>query len=322
MKDKINKIELPTLKKYKIIIEEFEKRQDKCLTGYDEILRNKLGLSPKQIDRLIKELSFEFDNIVEVENTRKKTYKLIKSIDLFVEAFDKSEEIGWLFNMANDADPDIFKELENYTNENKSIYKFQNTPFEDLKTLEQKKIFQMLKRAVKNREYIKIKYQNIEKEFDNLKCLKLIFIDNNWYVSIVDNDNKLRLVRISFIENITYASKSESYQLSSVRNELDFIDNRLQNSMSLYNTDVKTAELKALPSISRYFEKDMKKFFTTQKFKKKLEDKSIEFTIDYTQPMEILPFIQRWMPDIIILQPQELKDFYSKKLEDAINYYK
>ena len=43
------------------------------------------------------------------------TYKLIKSIDLFVEAFDKSEEIGWLFNMANDADPDIFKELENYT---------------------------------------------------------------------------------------------------------------------------------------------------------------------------------------------------------------
>ena len=321
MKDKINKIELPTLKKYKIIIEEFEKRQDKCLTGYDEILRNKLGLSPKQIDRLIKELSFEFDNIVEVENTRKKTYKLIKPIDLFVEAFDKSEEIGWLFNMANDADPDIFKELENYTNENKSIYKFQNTPFEDVKTLEQKKIFQMLKRAVKNREYIKIKYQSIEKEFDNLKCLKLIFIDNNWYVSIVDNDNKLRLVRISFIENITYASKSESYQLVSVKNELDFIDNRLQNSMSLYNTDVKTAELKALPSISRYFENDMKKFFATQQFKEKLEDGSIKFTIDYTQPMEILPFIQRWMPDIVILEPQELKVFYTKKLKDAINYY-
>lgn len=321
MKEKKDKLELSTLKKYKIIIEEFEKRQDKCLTGYDETLKIRLGLSPKQIDRLIKELSFEFDNIVEVENTRKKTYKLIKPIDLFVEAFDKSEEIGWLFNMANDADPDIFKELENYTNENKSIYKFQNTPFEDVKTLEQKKIFQMLKRAVKNREYIKIKYQSIEKEFDNLKCLKLIFIDNNWYVSIVDNDNRLRLVRISFIENITYASKSESYQLVSVKNELDFIDNRLQNSMSLYNTDVKTAELKALPSISRYFENDMKKFFATQQFKEKLEDGSIKFTIDYTQPMEILPFIQRWMPDIVILEPQELKVFYTKKLKDAINYY-
>jgi hypothetical protein len=36
--------ELSTLKKYKIIIEEFEKREDKCLTGYDEVLKNKLGL--------------------------------------------------------------------------------------------------------------------------------------------------------------------------------------------------------------------------------------------------------------------------------------
>lgn len=322
MKEKKDKLELSTLKKYKIIIEEFEKRKDKCLTGYDETLKIRLGLSPKQIDRLIKELSSEFDNIIEVENTRKKTYRLIKPIDLFVEAFDKSEEIGWLFNMANDADPDIFKELENYTNENKSIYKFQNTPFEDVKTLEQKKIFQTLKRAVKNREYVKIKYQSIEEEFDNLKCLKLVFIDNNWYVSIVDNNNRLRLVRISFIENVTYATKTESFQLASVRNEINFIDRRLQNSMSLYNTEIKTAELKALPSISRYFEKDMKKFFTTQKFKKKLKDKSIEFTIDYTQPMEILPFIQRWMPDIIILQPQELKDFYIKKLRDSINHYK
>jgi predicted DNA-binding transcriptional regulator YafY len=143
----------------------------------------------------------------------------------------------------------------------------------------------------------------------------------NFIYVLVDNDNRLRLVRISFIENITYASKSESYQLVSVKNELDFIDNRLQNSMSLYNTDVKTAELKALPSISRYFENDMKKFFATQQFKEKLEDGSIKFTIDYTQPMEILPFIQRWMPDIVILEPQELKVFYTKKLKDAINYY-
>ena len=68
--------ELSTLKKYKIIIEEFDKREDKCLTGYDEILINKLSLGPKQIDRLIKELSVEFDNIVEIGNTKKKTYKI------------------------------------------------------------------------------------------------------------------------------------------------------------------------------------------------------------------------------------------------------
>lgn len=311
--------ELSTLKKYKIIIEEFEKAPDKCLTGYDTNLRNKLALSPKQIDRLIKELSVEFDNIIEVEKTRKKTYKLIKPIDLFIEAFDKSEEIGWLFNMANDADPEIFKQLEEYTNQNKSIYQFQNSPFEDVKTFEQKKIFQILKRAVKNREYVKIKYQSIQTEFDNLKCLKLIFIDNNWYVSIVDKDKRLRLVRISFIENVTYASKSESFNIASVKNELDFIENRLQNAMSLFTSDTKTAVLKALPSVSRYFEENMKKFFPSQKFKEKLDDGSIEFTIEYTQPMEISPFLQKWLPDIVIIEPQELRNYYIEKLKTAIN---
>lgn len=311
--------ELSTLKKYKIIIEEFEKAPDKCLTGYDANLRNKLALSPKQIDRLIKELSVEFDNIIEVEKTRKKTYKLIKPIDLFIEAFDKSEEIGWLFNMANDADPEIFKQLEEYTNQNKSIYQFQNSPFEDVKTFEQKKIFQILKRAVKNREYVKIKYQSIQTEFDNLKCLKLIFIDNNWYVSIVDKDKRLRLVRISFIENVTYASKSESFNIASVKNELDFIENRLQNAMSLFTSDTKTAVLKALPAVSRYFEENMKKFFPSQKFKEKLDDGSIEFTIEYTQPMEISPFLQKWLPDIVIIEPQELRNYYIEKLKTAIN---
>ncbi|MCT7464898.1 WYL domain-containing protein [Aliarcobacter cryaerophilus] len=313
--------ELSTLKKYKIIIEEFDKREDKCLTGYDEILINKLSLGPKQIDRLIKELSIEFDNIVEIGNKKKKTYKLIKPIDLFVEAFDKSEEIGWLFNMANDADPNIFKQLEKYTNQNKTIYKFQNSPFEDIQTLEQKKIFQILKRAIKNREYIKIKYKSVEQEFDNLKCLKLIFIDNNWYTAIIDTNSKLRLIRISFIENVSYATKVESYQKSTIKDELEFINNRLQNAMSLYNKEVKIATLKATPQISKYFEKNMKKFLPTQEFKEKLDDGSIIFTVKYTQPLEILPFIQKWLPDLIIQAPNELKETYKIKLLQAVKFY-
>jgi len=66
----------------------------------------------------------------------------------------------------------------------------------------------------------------------------------------------------------------------------------------------------------------MKKFLSSQNFKKKLEDGSVIFTLEYTQPLEILPFIQRWLPDLIILEPQELKDEYMQKLEDTISNLK
>lgn len=314
--------ETSTLKKYKIILEEFEKRDEGILTGYDEVLKERLELSSKQIDRLIKELSNEFDNIIELEKTRKKTYKLIKPIDLFVEAFDKSEEIGWFFNMAHDADPEIFKELEQFTNDNKNIYKFQNSPFEELSTLEEKDIFKKLKRAVKNREYIKLKYKYNDEILDNLKCLKLLFVDNNWYLAFIDNKNILKLARISFIQKVDYASKIESFQFSSVKEQMIFLNSKLQNAMTLYGVKTKKAKLKVLPSISRYFEKDMKKFLSTQKFIEKIDDGSIFFTIDYTQSIEILPFIESWMPNMVIIEPQELKNEYIKRLNITLINHK
>jgi hypothetical protein len=310
---------ISTLKKYKIIIEEFENSQTKQLTAYDEVLRDRLELSPKQIDRLIRELMDEFDSIVLVDGNRKRTYQLIKPIDLFVEAFDKSEDIGWLFNMAHDGDPEVFKELEEFTNESKHIYKFQNTPFEDVSTLEEKDIFKKLKRAVSNREYIKIQNKFTDEIFDNLKCLKLLFIDNNWYLAFIDSEDMLRLARVSFIKRVDYASKVESFQLSKVQKQLDFLEHNLQNAMTLYNVDNKVAKLKAAPFIARYFYQDMKKFLPSQEFIEKCDDGSIIFTITYTQYLEVLPFIQSWMPNLTIIEPQELKDEYLKKLNQGID---
>ena len=36
------------------------------------------------------------------------------------------------------------------------------------------------------------------------------------------------------------------------------------------------------------------------------------------EDLEILPFVQKWMPDIIIIEPSELKSAYIKKLQKAI----
>ena len=63
-------------------------------------------------------------------------------------------------------------------------------------------------------------------------------------------------------------------------------------------------------------------FLSTQTFQEELDDGSIIFTLEYTQPLEILTLIQRWLPDLVILEPQELRDEYLEKLESTIKNHK
>jgi len=203
-----------TFQKYKIILDEFHTQ--KILDAYNPILQEKLNLSYKQIDRLLTDLERSYDNIVLLEGKKRKTYELIKPIDIFIESFKNSEEIGWYFQMAHEADPELFDALEKFTKKDKYIYMFKNTPFEDVSTFEGKKIFKRLKKAVKYREYVKIKNKHDDKEYDNLKALKLIFIDGNWYFAFVGSDDVLRLARLSFIERVDFATKESFFQSSGV----------------------------------------------------------------------------------------------------------
>jgi len=304
-----------TLEKYKIILEEFKNREE--LTAYD--LKDILGLSPKQIDRLIQDVMHTFENIEEVPKKKRRTYKLINKSDVFNEILDKYEDIGWFFQMAQSADPDIFKDLEKITKKDR-VYKIKNSPFEDLKLEKDKINFRKLKRAVQYNEYVKLSFEYSNEILDNVKALKLILVDNNWYFAYVDENDELKLARIVFIKRVDYASKN-SYQKSSVSQHLEFLETNLQNSMTLFNKPKQTARLKALPNIAKYFEKDMKKFFDSQKYIKK-EKGSVIFEITYTQDLEILPFIQKWLPDLVILEPLDLKNRYIEKLNKAIGNLK
>ncbi len=306
-------------KRMLFILEEFNDRKDGILDGYDEVLQHEFDLSPKQIDRLLQKISNEMDNIQPIKIGRKKAYKLIKPIDLFVETFKNANEINWLFNMAHDADPEIFKELEEYTNKTKHVFQFKNTPFEDIKSLEEKEVFKRLKSAVEHREYRKIKFKGRDEAQDNLKCLKLIFMDGNWYIAYIE-DEQLRFGRISFIEKVEYASNIGSFQPSGIKKQMDFLQT-VQNSMTRYDKPTKIARLQAKPFIAKYFDEDMKKFMLSQKFEKKLDDGSIIFTVEYTQAIEILPFIQGWLPNLLILEPKDLKEQYLKRLTQTINNY-
>jgi predicted DNA-binding transcriptional regulator YafY len=102
------------------------------------------------------------------------------------------------------------------------------------------------------------------------------------------------------------------------RDYLHFLNNRVQNSMTLYDRERRVAKIKASPEVAKYFDKGMKKMLPSQEFISKESDGSIIFKLEYTQGIEILPLIQKWMPDLVILEPQELKDEYRNKLKEAL----
>ena len=89
--------------------------------------------------------------------------------------------------------------------------------------------------------------------------------------------------------------------------------------MSLPSEPFQRAVLKASPKVSIYFRKGMKSFFPSQKLNETMSDGSVIFSIDFTQDMEILPFIKRWLPDIEILEPKSLRDKFKDELKAALD---
>jgi predicted DNA-binding transcriptional regulator YafY len=302
------------LQKTLFVLEEFHRRQDGILDAYDAVLIKEFGdISTRQLGRFLDALTVEIDNIEAIKVGRRNAYRLIKPMDLFVETFKNSHEISWIFNMAHEGNPEVFQELEQFTKKTKHVFQFKNTPFEDTKTLEEQTLFKTLKRAVENREYVKITFKGNDTPIDNLKCLKLIFMEGNWYLAYVNAMDRLRFGRVSFMQTVTYATKRESFQPMGVKKQMAFLKT-IQNAMTLYDVPKKIARLKVNSYSAKYFTPEMKPFFSSQKFEKQLDDGSIIFTIEYTQTMEIMPFIQSWLPNISILEPAPLKEAYRQRL--------
>ena len=296
----------------------------KEISSYDKSLLAEFGCDKKTLERYLNEIELNYKHIVSIKKSRKKFWKLERISDIFEEFIKNSDDISELFFLAKEFDPEIFKELEKGTlsklgKGDEDVFLFKNTIMEELQSQNAKQIFKNLKVAIKNYEYRNIvyKYDN-EEVYQNEKCLKLVFMDNNWYVVTIDEKKKVNFRRLSFIDEVRYASK-ECFGKKEIEPYLDFLKN-VQNSMTLYGVTPKVATIKATPNIAKYFKEDMKKFLPSQKFKEKCADGSILFTLEYTQELEILPFIQKWLPDLIVVEPVELKEAYAKKLKMAINF--
>lgn len=305
----------------------------------NERLLEEFGVDERTLRRYLDEISKLYGHIIVCEKKQKyingkkiNVYRTVnpdtdisKTLRFFLE---ESSELSWILTLIHDNNPSLLKNLstsekemiENSVIQDKDIFLFKSNPFENLQN-EQAHIFSQLKIAVKNYEYKTIKYHYSEDEIlENTKCLKLIFVNNNWYVAVETVQEELRLLRIAFIEHVSYAASKSNYQKHTLAKYRHYFET-MQNAMSLQGVVQKIAIVRASPKVKRYFSNKMKPFFTSQKYIETLPDGSVVFSLDYTQPLEILPFIKQWLPNLEILEPKELKELYKADLIETLSHY-
>lgn len=294
-----------------------------------------LEVDGRTLRRYLEEIHDAYGQIVTIEKKRVEhggrkvtLYRVVDRERDVSEVFrfflESGDDLGWLLQLVHENDPRLLREyskeakarLSEVLKEEERIFRFVGTPFENLDDPRLKEIFLKLRIAVKNHEYRNIDYHyRANERIINAKCLKLLHANQNWYVAIETAERKLRILRLAFIRNVKY-SKKTNYQPKTVKKYAPYF-NRIQNAMTLDRPFV-TARLLALPKVALYFEEGMKSFFPSQRFVKKRVDGSVEFVVSYTQPMEILPFVKRWQPDLRILEPRELREMLVEDLREGL----
>ena len=296
----------------------------KEISSYDERILDEFGCDKKTLERYLQEIESSYAHIVTIKKAQKKVWKFVRVSDIFEEFIKNSDDILGLFLMAQEFDPYIFKELEKGTlskvaKNDENIFLFKNSIMEEMQEAKTQKIFKELKEAIKKHEYRDLLYvYNQEVVYEDIKPLKLMFMDNNWYLAFITQEKEFKFSRLSFIKQLKKRASQTGFQSKELKPYFDFLP-KVQNAMTLYGVESKVARLKALPNIAKYFTKDMKKFLPSQTFQELLADGSVIFTVEYTQELEVLPFVQKWMPDLIIVEPKELDQHYVEKLN---NYFK
>lgn len=246
--------------------------------------------------------------------------------EIFRYFIEHSSDLSWLLQLVHESDPSILdnmqdkKLLETNMKEDEDIFLFKSSPFENLENDVQKKLFAKAKIAVKYHEYRTILYRYLEEErLENVKCLKMIYMNNNWYLAVEDEYDDLRFLRLSFIQDIAYAKGKAGYQIK-ILEKYSLFFQTLQNPMTL-NGSFEKVYLRASPKVAIYFKKGMKPFFPSQKFIRDNDDGTVEFSVDFTQPLEVLPFIKQWQPDLTILSPDSLRETFIQDMQQSLKHH-
>ncbi len=204
---------------------------------------------------------------------------------------DLSQKVDTLFLKFED-------ELTNKLYQTSSIEKIDNFKNEIIQ----------IKNAVESKSIIKCFYNDKNREIYPLKILNL---EGFWYLIIYEpNDNKIKTFYLNTIKNIEVLNVCFSFDEEKI--------NSFNNAITAYYKPENPHIL-----VQLYVEKEVSKYFLrkplnpSQRVLKTYEDESCDVELTITDFMEIIPIIQRYIPHIAVIEPDELKT----KLKENVNIY-
>ena len=218
-------------------------------------------------------------------------------------------------NIFNKFDEQTKSLIDKYYQKTKACYEIRSGSFEVLRN---DAVFSSLKTAIKQRRYVDCVYDNgVEQfKFENIKLMKVIFHDGNWYVGCIDNsfelNNGFRWLRLSFIISVSLHPTTFHKDIDA----LEFIK-RFQNMFTLYKAPKYEAIIEVSALKKRFFLS--KKHLQSQTLIEDVEGGPAKFRFSITQDIEILPLIKHWIPHIKVLEPLSLKQQIKEDIQNYLN---
>lgn len=169
-----------------------------------------------------------------------------------------------------------------------------------------------IKNAIETKHIITCTYTNKDRIVYPLKILNL---EGYWYLIVYEpKDDLVKTFHLNSVKNIEHTDDIYTFNQDIV----DSFDNAITAYFKPNNEPVRV-ELYIDKEVSRFFER--KPLNKTQRPLRVLPDKSLELEVYVTDLMEIIPTIQRFIPHVVVIEPEELKIEIVKNLEVYSKYY-
>ncbi len=223
----------------------------------------------------------------------------------FIALFDAN-----MLKLFEEREPLFVKKLRR---EIKSIYYIKDDPIEEIQN---KEIWKVLKKSVKDKRYLSISYKKDKlRAYNNIKPLKIVFARNNWYLAAINTEEKygfeFTFFRINHIVSATL-------EMSKFHEDVEALKHlkSIQTLFQLYKEPTYPIRIWVKPEAAPYF--SSKKYLHSQKIEKKHEDGSLEISFQINHPMEILPLVKRWLPHLVVMEPKSLHADMTTLLESYL----
>lgn len=170
----------------------------------------------------------------------------------------------------------------------------------------------LIKNAINTKHVITCTYDDKEQ---HINPLKIIDIEGYWYLINLDvkDDTTIRTFHLNSMQNIQLLPNKFNI-------EVDDIIRKYDNSINTYFTASATSV-----EIVLFINKEIVKFFerkplnSSQRVLRKYDDGNIDLEITISDFMEIIPTIQKYIPHIKVVEPQELSDRIEENLKQYFN---